>query len=287
MKPKENTDLGSGKMLTETQRKLRDGKLTGSKVGVLMTGDKAKIVALWRELCGDPTFVEESLDDVWAVQLGSCTEALNLDWYTKIKGKQVTRRGEVVQHPDYPWAAATLDGYDAALPGPIEAKHTNGFTKHDEILQRYMPQFHWAMECTKTKFCVASIIEGARQPSVDIIEYDEAYAKELMSRALKFMEHVWALTEPVIMDAVTAPQISRLRDYDMSTNNVWVNAAASWLEHRLGKKAFDEAEKQLKGTVPDDARTCAGGGVVVQRDRALRLSVRMVEDNGRSPQSKR
>ena len=40
-----------------------------------MTGDKAKIMAVWRELCGDPTYEEENLDEVWAVQLGTTTEA--------------------------------------------------------------------------------------------------------------------------------------------------------------------------------------------------------------------
>jgi len=272
-------------MLTEAQRKLRDGKLTGSRVGVLMTGDKAKIIQLWRELCGDPTAIEESLDDIWAVQLGSCTESLNLDWYTKIKGKPVIRRGEVVIHPDYPWASATLDGFDDTIPAPIEAKHTSGFTKHDEVLQRYMPQFHWQMECTRTRYCVATIIEGARQPTVDIIEYDKGYAEELMARALKFMTHVWALTEPVELDPVIAPQISRLRDYDMSGSNAWASAAADWLEHRLAKIKYDEAEKQLKGLVQDDARTATGHGVVVKRDRALRLSIRASKNGCGNPQS--
>ena len=87
--------------LTEAQKLARAGKLTASRVACLMTGDKAKIMAVWRELCGDPTYQEENLDDVWAVQLGSLTESLNLDWYEKIKNKTLTRRGEVIVSPQY------------------------------------------------------------------------------------------------------------------------------------------------------------------------------------------
>ncbi|KAF0138657.1 MAG: hypothetical protein FD153_1184 [Rhodospirillaceae bacterium] len=92
------------------QRRARDGKLTASRVGVLMNGDEAAIYALWREMIGAPDYKPEDLSDVWAVQLGSCTESLNLDWYERRTGRSVTRRGDVVVHPTLPWAAATLDG---------------------------------------------------------------------------------------------------------------------------------------------------------------------------------
>jgi len=269
-------------MLTEKQKLAREGKLTGSRVACLMTGDKEKIIQLWRELCGDPTWVEESLDDVWAVRLGETTETLNLDWYEKTKGKILTRRGEVVQHQDYPWAAATLDGYDAALPGPVECKHVGGFEKFDAVLARYWPQIHWQMECSQSRYCALSVIEGARQPRVEIIEYQKDYAEELMSRALTFMEHVWSMTPPVDMEPAKAPKISALRDYDMNGNNLWASAAADWLLHRIDKIKYDEAEKQLKGMVQNDASTCSGHGVIAKRDRALRLSIRAAEDERKS-----
>ena len=87
--------------LTDAQRLAREGKLTASRVAPLMTGDKAKIMAVWRELCGDPTYEEENLDEVWAVQLGTTTEALNLEWYERVNAAQLVRCGVVVTHPDY------------------------------------------------------------------------------------------------------------------------------------------------------------------------------------------
>src|SRR6266436_7860 len=238
--------------LTDAQRLAREGKLTASRVAPLMTGDKAKIMAVWRELCGDPTYEEEDLSEIWAVQLGAITEGLNLDWYQRTTGRVLSKRGEVVIHPDYDWAAATLDGFDGILPGPVEAKHTSGFEKFDVVLQRYQPQVHWQMEVTQTRQCALSVIQGGRQPTVEIIDYDKAYADELMARALRLMEHVWNITPPVEMEPMELTRISRMRDYNFTGNNNWAAAAADWLKHKDDAKSFKDAEEKIKEMMPND-----------------------------------
>ena len=268
--------------LTEAQRLARSGKLTASRVSCLMTGDKAKIMAVWRELCGDPTYEEEDLSEIWAVRLGSLTESLNLEWYEKIKNKTLTRRGEVVNHPDYEWAAATLDGFDATIPGPIECKHVSGFEKFDTILARYQPQIHWQMEVTQTRQCAFSVIEGGRQPRVEIIDYDKPYADELMARALRLMEHVWNMTPPVELEPVELKHISRLRDYNMTGNNQWATAAGDFLQHQKAAEVWKDAVETLKGMVANDAASASGYGVIARRDRANRLSIRSLAEDGKS-----
>ena len=123
-------------MLSPDQIRLREGKLTASRVACLMTGDAEKILNLWRELTGDPSFVEEDLSGIWAVQLGSFTEPFNLDWYERRTGKPLRYRGEVMVHPALPWAAATLDGWDVDLNAPVECKHVGGFEKTATIVER-------------------------------------------------------------------------------------------------------------------------------------------------------
>lgn len=273
--------------LTATQILARQGKLTASRVAPLMTGDKAKIMAVWRELCGDPTFQEENLDDIWAVQLGSCTENLNLDWYERIKQKTLSRRGEVVVHPDYDWAAATLDGFDDTIPGPVECKHVSGFEKYDVVLQRYQPQIHWQMEVTQTLKCAFSVIEGGRQPRVEIIDYNKDYADELMARAIRLMEHVWNLTPPVELEPVQLKTISRLKDYNMTGNNQWATAAADFLKHQPSAKSFKTADETLRGLIPNDANSCIGYGLVAKRDKANRVSIRPLTDDKPGPKPKR
>src|SRR5678815_3684349 len=123
-------------MLTPEQLAAREGKLTGSMVAALMTGDQQKLLNAWRLLIGDTEYVVEDLSGIWAVQLGAITEALNLRWYELKTGRPITRAGEVVVHPKIPWAACTLDGWDDAIPGPIECKHVGGFEPRQRIIQR-------------------------------------------------------------------------------------------------------------------------------------------------------
>jgi predicted phage-related endonuclease len=260
-------------MLSPDQIRQRDGKLTASRVACLMTGDAEKIMNLWRELVGDPAFVEEDLSDVWPVQLGAHTESLNLDWYERRTGRLLSRRGEVVAHPEWPWAACTLDAWDDFLPAPVECKHVGGFEKTATILDRYCPQGHWQMIVTGARRCIFSIIAGAQEPVIEIVDYDEAYADELWSRATAFMICVGTLTPPVALPAVAAP-VKPEKTYDFTGNNGFANDAVTWITTRQAAKDNAAAEKNLKALVPADAIRCLGHGIEIRRDKASRLSIK-------------
>jgi predicted phage-related endonuclease len=260
-------------MLSPDQVRQRDGKLTASRVACLMTGDQEKILNLWRELVGDPAFVPEDLTDVWAVQLGSWTEPFNLDWYERRTGKALSKRGEVVIHPEFDWAAATLDGWDDIAAAPVECKHVGGFEKTSAILERYAPQAHWQMIVTSAPRCVFSIIEGAREPVIEIVDYDEAYGKELWKRACAFMDCVWSLTPPCALPSVAAP-VKPEKIYDMTGNNEWGASAATWITTRQAWRDNAAADKALKQLVPTDAIKCTGHGITVSRSKAGALTIK-------------
>lgn len=258
-------------MLSPTQLSQREGMLTASRVACLMTGDAEKIMDLWREMVGDPGYVPEDLSEVWPVRLGECTEQLNLDWF-ELKRGPVTRRGDVVIHANG-WAACTLDGWSSLHNCPIETKHCGGHEPFETLVERYQPQMHWQMIVTGAAECALSIILAAREPVVDFIQKDDAYAAELMNRAAAFMECVRTLTPPVdIARPVAAPVPGKA--YDFTGRNEWAAEAATWLENIEGKKKAEGAEKALKALVPSDATKCTGHGVSITRDRAGRLSLR-------------
>jgi len=258
-------------MLSPTQLAQREGKLTASRVAALMTGDESAVLNMWREMVGDPDYVPEDLSAVWAVQLGSTTEGLNLEWYERKHGA-ITRRGEVVigQHE---WMAATLDGWDVVNNCPIEAKHVGGFEKFEVIVARYQPQMQWQMLVTGARECALSVIMGASEPTIERVPFDAGYAAELMRRAAAFMQCVWNLTPPVVLAPVAAP-VKPVKVYEMSENNLWCSEAVTWLENRVAGKKAQAAEKELKALVPADAARCHGYGVTINRDRAGRLSLR-------------
>lgn len=258
-------------MLSSAQIAARDGRLTASRIACLMSGDAAAIMNLWRELVGDPGFVPDDLSGVWPVQLGSATEALNLDWFARKHGP-VSSRGDVVEHA-VGWAACTLDGWSDQHGCPVEAKHVGGREPLEVVIDRYQPQMQWQMLVTGAAQCAFSVIVAANEPVVDFIPRDDEYGAELWARAEAFMECVWTLTPPVALAPVAAPVIPAVT-YDMAGRNDWASEAVTWLTTRQAKRDCDAAEKALKSFVPGDAVRCYGYGVEIKRDRAGRLSMK-------------
>lgn len=260
--------------LTAEQLRQREGKLTASRIGILMHGDEQELLNLWRGMIGDPSYQEDDLSGVWPVQLGTVTETLNLAWYERKTGHVLTRQGEVAVCPAADWAAATLDAWDTAMPGPIDAKHVGGFEDRAKIVARYTPQLFWQMIVTGARWSALSIIEGAREPVIEEVLWDGDYAAELWSRAEAFMECVRDLTPPVALAPIAAPVApEQWRTVDMAESNAWGEHAAIWLEHHSASKKFETASKEIKALVAADVGKATGHGVVCKRDKANRLSI--------------
>jgi hypothetical protein len=215
----------------------------------------------------------DDLSHIWPVRLGEATEQLNLDWYEMKNGVTLTRRGEVVVHPTFPWAAVTLDGWDGALNCPIEVKHTGGREPLEVIIERYWPQMGWQMFVTNSTQCGLSVIMGASEPIVEYVERDNEYIGEMVARGRQFMGFVERREPPVVLPAVPAP-IDATKIYDMTGNNTWSSSAADWLENIDAAGICKDAEKILKSIVPEDAKKCHGHQIQITRDRAGRLSLR-------------
>ena len=263
--------------LTPAQRAARDGRLTASRVGILMSGDDAALLDLWREMVGDPGYEEPDLSDVWAVQLGACTEQLHLDWLERRLGSPVTRRGEVVLHPEADWACCTLDGYIESQGAPVEVKHVGAWSKPEEIRARYIAQLHWQMLVTGAPKVLFSVIYGAKEPESTVIDFDPLYGHELWQRANAFMECVRNLTPPVAMAPVAVPVApEKWREVPMTGSNAWASHAADWLQHRAAAKTFGAAEKEIKALVEADVGRAFGYGIECRRDKAGRLSIKEV-----------
>lgn len=259
--------------LTAKQIQLRDGKLTASRVGVLMHGDEAKIYDLWLECIGDPSWATPNFEDNWPVQMGNATEALNLAWYAKKIGK-VSRQGEVVTMVRPSWAACTLDGFDVERGIPIECKFSL-YKKHDELRDWNLPQLHWQMMVLDTKQCALSTISGYNEPKVEFVEYNEAYGGELWNRAEAFWRCVETLTPPVKLAEIAPPvPKEQWRNVSMDGNNGWASAATDWLENKDAAKKFDKAKDEIKDLVEPDVGIASGHGIIVKRSASGSLTIK-------------
>jgi len=258
--------------LSAEQIAARKGKMTGSRVGALMSGDVAKIDQLYKEFIGE--IEPENLDHVWAVRLGACTEQLQLDWLQEQNKIPIVRRGEVVSHPIMEWAACTLDGWICdPVDMPVECKHTGGFEPTEIIVDRYQPQLQWTMMVTGADSIMLSIIKGAAEPMVTEIKRAEDYIKAMTERANAFMLCVALRTPPVEVPAIPPP-VEALKVINMTGNNQWADAALSFITLQAQAQDFEMAKKVIKSLVPEDAARAFGHGIKVTRDRRGALHIR-------------
>lgn len=243
-------------MLTEEQKKQRAGRLTASRVAVLMKGVAADVMDLYLEIIGEKE--PKDLSKYWPVYHGSHTEAHHLDWLQDVTLSQpIIRRGEVVIHPRFDYFAATLDGYLRSRLCPVEVKNTGGRESFETVAQRYMPQMHWQMICTNATECLFSVIQGAAEPQCDFIEMNHDYAGELLERGHQFMEFVRLRKPPVTLPPVEPPAIPT-RVVDMSMHNLWSSLEADYVETIRHAKANAQAAEGLKELVPADVKRAFG-----------------------------
>jgi hypothetical protein len=250
---------------------IRKTLMTASDMKPLMDGNPDEIMRVYLEKIGERA--PENLDNVWPVQLGITTEALNLTWFEKKNKVTLAGRNVLIRSSRFNWAGATLDAWCEELGCPVECKHVGGREPIEVIIDRYQPQMQWQMMVTDAEQCAISIIAGANEPIVEFIPRDNDYIGIEIDRAAQFMTFVFNREPPIILDPVPPPADAK-KLYDMSTSNEWCSEAGEWLETREAASRNDDAAKILKNMVPADAKKAFGHGVSITRDRAGRLSLR-------------
>lgn len=259
--------------LTEAQLKARDGKVTASFAPYLMAGDRDRILTEWMRLVGHPDYAPEDLSDKWPVQFGSYIEPFALDWHQAKTGQALTRRGEVVVHPNFPFVCCTLDAYREADGMVLDCKALGTWRKIDEACSFYLPQVIIQRDCVPGKSAGLLIVHGGTEPQEYPLMITDDYSAQVWQRVHLFWRCVEDLTPPVEMSAIAAP-VPAVKDYDMTGHNEWADHAVTWLETRKPARSFEIATKAIKKLVPADATVCFGHSIEVNRNKAGSLTIR-------------
>ena len=131
----------------------------GSDARIIMAGDEAALIRLWKEKRGEAE--PEDLSDNLIVQIGVATEALNRTWYERNTGRVVTDVQRWVQHPVTRWMAATLDGMVEDPDAVFEAKFMLPWSFSEEAAaEKHMAQLQHNMWVTNARSAALSIITG-------------------------------------------------------------------------------------------------------------------------------
>lgn len=278
----ENPLAGFG--LTPEQKERRRGFIGGSDANIIMSGDPAKILNLWREKRGEPYEQEEV---TLPMLIGTITEPLNLAWFSKQTGRQVSRRGEQLVSSRYPFMGVTLDGAtvaDDGSPAVIECKHVNEFRKAPDVISSYVPQISHQLIATGMKKGILAVLQGTGKWWSIEMELDMAYAMDLV----RAERHFWACVQdgtPPVSEAAPPPVVApaavvavQLREVDMTTGNAaseWKDLVAKYIEEAPFVKRREETDASIRGLIAEDVGKAYGDGLTASRrkDGAIVLKI--------------
>lgn len=266
--------LGLG--LTASALTDRRTGIGGSDANTIMSGNADRINALWREKLGE--IPGDDLSGNLAVAMGSHTEELNRAWFERETGRLVHSEGTTRQHRTLEYLRLTLDGMtttEDGQPAVFEAKHSNTMATRDELLARYQPQLHHAMNVCGFSFAYLSVFQGNSVWWTRLIRRDDSYAAALQQAEEDFWLAVLTRTPPIPAAPIAAPvAFEDMREVDMTGNNEWADAAADWCANRKAARLFDGAGKRLKAAIPSDIRRAFGHGIEASRSKTGAITIK-------------
>lgn len=261
-----------GLRMADDEAEQRRTGIGGSDANIILSGDRERILALWREKRGETGAPD--LGTNLAVMLGSWTEAFNRQWYERVSGGRVDRVNVRLACPTNPWRRCTLDGFVTEQDAVWEAKHTNAFAKADEVLERYMPQLQHNMAVARVERAVLSVIYGNHKYELFEVASDWVYQIELLNAEADFWDCVLTGREPVPAPPPAAPRPVGVREVCLDGNNAWASAAVDWLENRGPAKLHAAACTLIKGLVEDDVARAFGHGIEAKRSKSGAITIR-------------
>lgn len=253
----------------------RQGFIGGSDAVAIMQGD-------WYDLWCIKTGrnLPEDLSKNLAVQMGIHTEDFNLKWFEQERNAVLSNHQhefERMSGADVP-IKGTIDAmWDDAI---VEAKHTNAFNDMDGVIERYMPQIQLYMWLSKKPGAYLSVLFGNNKWESAHVAYDGDYTINMLAVIADFWRHVEEDREPLGIDVpqldIMSIPIDQMVVRDASQDNMFVDAAVTYVNGYEQNRMFENAKKDLKNMVGSDEREVFCDYVTVKRDKrgALRITKR-------------
>jgi len=256
----------------------RKGFIGGSDCVQIMEGN-------WLELWQVKTGVSkpEDLSDNLPVQIGICTENFNLEWFEKRHGCKLScHQSEFTHEIGFVPVKGTVDAMwnDLSYSAIIEAKHTNAFNNMDDMVKRYMPQIQLYMRISGASECYLSVIFGNSKWESVCVSYDENYFNSMWAVVSDFWGYVLRNEEPIAVDtpSISIDQIplDEMVARDANHDNMFMDAAITYINGLEVSKKFENAKKDLKNMVADNEREVYCDYLTIKRDKrgALRITKR-------------
>jgi predicted phage-related endonuclease len=249
----------------------------GSDARIIMGGDEAALLRLWREKRGE---VEpEDLSSNLVVQLGLATEELNRRWYESNTGQVLTDVQRQIRHPVLRWMAATLDGRVDATGAVFESKFMLPWSFSEEAAaEKYMPQLQHNMWVVAARSAVLSVITGGGKWVGITTHADPLYQHLIVTAERKFWRCVESGEPPRLFGVEPPkPRIQAVRIVDMSGSNSWAEFADLFRNTRQAFLDHERSKTELKALIPEDAKEAIGHGVRAKRSKSGAISFDLLD----------
>jgi predicted phage-related endonuclease len=249
----------------------------GSDARIIMGGDQAVLIRLWREKRGE--IEQEDLSGDLLVQLGVATEALNRHWYERNTGQTIECVQHRRRHPVLRWMGATLDGMVAGSGAVFEAKFMLPWSFSDEAAaEKHMAQVQHNMWVTNAREAALSIITGGGKWVEIKIAADSLYQHLLLTAEKKFWRCVQSGEPPSLFGVEPPrPRIEAVRIVELSGSNSWAEFAALFRNTRTAFLDHERSKTELKSLMPEDAKEAIGHGVRAKRSKSGAVSFEILE----------
>jgi predicted phage-related endonuclease len=247
----------------------------GSDARIIMGGDEAALIRLWREKRGE--LEPEDLSGNLVVQLGVATEDLNRRWYESNSGQVLTDIQRQIRHPVLRWMVATLDGRIEGSDAVFEAKFMLPWSFSEEAAaEKHMAQLQHNMWVTNARSAALSIITGGGKWIEMTIPADALYQHFLITAERRFWRCVETGETPRPY-GVERPRVEAVRIVDMTESNSWAEFAGLFCATRAAFLDHERAKAELKALMPEDAKEAIGHGIRAKRSKSGAISFDLLE----------
>ena len=259
-------------LLKTAELRTRRYFIGGSDARIIMGDDEAALIRLWREKRGE--IEPEDLSGNLVVQLGLATEELNRRWYEANTGQVITDIQKRVRHPAVRWMGATLDGRLQGSDAVFEAKFMLPWSFSEKAAaEKYMPQLQHNMWVVAAQSAVLSVITGGGKWVEIFAHADPLYQHLIITAERKFWRCVESGEQPQLFGVdPPKPRLEAVRIVDMSSSNAWTEFAAIFTRTRQAHLEHEEAKRELKTLMPEDAKEAIGHGVRAKRSKSGAVS---------------
>jgi len=249
----------------------------GSDARIIMGGDEAALLRLWREKRGEAE--PEDLSGNLIVQLGRVTEDLNRQWFERNTGQAIRDVQRRIRHPVNRWMGATLDGMVEATGAVFEAKFMLPWSFSEEAAaEKHMAQVQHNMWVLNAKMAALSIITGGGKWVEIALSADPLYQHLLLTAERKFWRCVETGEPPrLLWVEPPRPRIEAVRIVDMSSSNSWAELATVFRNTREAFLEHEKSKTELKALMPEDAKEAFGHGIRVKRSKSGAVSFEMID----------